>query len=136
MRGLNLFLLAFPLELAAMALGYTSLALIANALAFRILWPYFVLMAFTLRREQLPSRRALQFFFASITLLLNLFWMFSSGQAGVTSTIGRQLLIARADHRRFFCPDPERPFPAADPGGAAVRHGLAGQVRISRPGQP
>ncbi|MDA8124377.1 MAG: ATP-binding protein [Deltaproteobacteria bacterium] len=94
MRGLDLFLLAFPLQLAAMALGYTAIALMSNALLFRIIWPYFVLMAFTLRREQLPSRRVLQFFFASITLLLNLFWIFSSGQASVTSTIGRQLLIA------------------------------------------
>lgn len=94
MRGLNLFLLAFPLQLAAMALGHTAIALLSNALAFRILWPYFVLMSFTLRREQLPRRRVLQIFFASITILLNLFWIFSSGQASVTSTIGRQLLIA------------------------------------------
>lgn len=94
MRGLNLFLLAFPLQLAAMALGYTSLAMISNALLFRVLWPYFVLMAFTLRREQLPRRRVLQIFFAAMTVLLNLFWIFSSGQASATGTFGRQLLIA------------------------------------------
>ncbi|MFA6412095.1 MAG: ATP-binding protein [Syntrophales bacterium] len=94
MRGLNLFLLAFPLQLAAMALGYTSLAMISNALLFRVLWPYFVLMAFTLRREQLPRRRVLQIFFAAMTVLLNLFWIFSNGQASATSTFGRQLLIA------------------------------------------
>ncbi|HAJ26111.1 MAG TPA: hypothetical protein DCG53_02500, partial [Syntrophus sp. (in: bacteria)] len=94
MRGLNLFLLAFPLQLAAMALGYTFIALITNALLFRIIWPYFVLMAFTLRKEQLPSRRVLQIFFAATTLVLNLFWIFSSGQVSATSTIGRQILIA------------------------------------------
>jgi signal transduction histidine kinase/CheY-like chemotaxis protein len=94
MRGLDLFLLAFPLQLAAMALGYTAMAMIANALLFRILWPYFVLLAFTLRKEQMPSRRVLQIFFAAMTLLLNLFWIFSSGQTSPTSTIGRQLLIA------------------------------------------
>ena len=94
MRGLNLFLLAFPLQLAAMALGYTSIAMIANALLFRILWPYFVLMAFTLRRQRSPSRRVLQIFFAAMTVLLNLFWIFSSAQASATSTLGRQLLIA------------------------------------------
>ena len=95
MRGLNLFLLAFPLQLAAMALGYASIAMIANGLLFRIIWPYFVIMAFTLHREQLPSRRVLQIFFAAMTLVLYLFWIFSSGgQASATSTMGRQLLIA------------------------------------------
>jgi signal transduction histidine kinase/CheY-like chemotaxis protein len=94
MRGLNLFLLAFPLQLAAMALGYTAFALVANALVFRIIWPYFVLLAFTLRREQLPRRRVLQIFFAATTLVLYLFWIFSSGQTSATSTIGRQILIA------------------------------------------
>ena len=94
MRGLNLFLLAFPLQLAAMALGYTAMAMITNAVLFRIIWPYFILMAFTLRREQLPSRRVLQIFFASMTLVLILFWIFSSGETSATSTIGRQILIA------------------------------------------
>ena len=94
MRGLNLLLLAFPLQLAVMALGYTAIALMTNGLLFRIIWLYFVLMAFTLRREQLPSRRVLQIFFAATTLILNLFWIFSSGQVSATSTIGRQLLIA------------------------------------------
>jgi len=94
MRGLNLFLLAFPLQLAAMALGYTAVAMITNAVLFRIIWPYFILMAFTLRREQLPSRRVLQIFFAAMTLVLILFWVFSSGQTSATSTIGRQILVA------------------------------------------
>jgi signal transduction histidine kinase/DNA-binding LytR/AlgR family response regulator len=94
MRGLDLFLLAFPLQLAAMALGYTAVALVTNALLFRIIWPYFVLLAFTLRREQLPRRRVLQIFFAATTLVLYLFWIFSSGQTSATSTIGRQILIA------------------------------------------
>ena len=91
MRGLNLFLLAFPLQLAAMALGYTAMAMITNAVLFRIIWPYFIFMAFTLRREQLPSRRVLQIFFASMTLVLILFWIYSSGE---TSATGRQILVA------------------------------------------
>lgn len=94
LRGLNLLLLAFPLQLAAMALGYTAMAMITNAVLFRIIWPYFILMAFTLRREQLPSRRTLQIFFAAMTLVLILFWIYNSGQTSATSTIGRQILVA------------------------------------------
>lgn len=94
MRGLNLFLLAFPLQLAAMALGYTAMAMITNAWLFRIIWPYFVIMAFTLRVEQLPSRRVLQIFFAAMTLVLIAFWIISSGETSATSTIGRQILVA------------------------------------------
>jgi signal transduction histidine kinase/CheY-like chemotaxis protein len=94
MRGLNLFLLVFPLQLAVMALGHTFLALMTNGLLFRIIWPYFVIMAFTLRVEQLPSRRVLQIFFAAMTLVLYLFWIFSSSQTSATSTVGRQVLIA------------------------------------------
>lgn len=94
LRGLNLFLLAFPLQLAAMALGYTAMAMITNAWLFRIIWPYFVIMAFTLRGEQLPSRHVLQIFFAAMTLVLIGFWILSSSQTSATSTIGRQILVA------------------------------------------
>jgi diguanylate cyclase (GGDEF)-like protein len=95
MRGLNLFLLAFPLQLTAMALGHTPIAVIVNAVLIRISWWYFVVMTFTLRKEQSPSRRSLQFFFMTITLVFTLFWLSSfSSQAGAISTIGRQILIA------------------------------------------
>lgn len=94
MHGLNLFLLAFPLQLAAMALGHTAMAMITNAWLFRIIWPYFVIMAFTLRGEQLPSRRVLQIFFVAMTLVLIVFWIISSSQTSATSTISWQILVA------------------------------------------
>ncbi|MBI9085363.1 MAG: response regulator [Desulfobacterales bacterium] len=94
MRGLNLLLLAFPLQLAAIALGHTYIAMVTNLLLFRIIWWYFVIMAFTLRREQLPRRRVLQLFFVTTLLILILFSSFSGSQASAISTLGRQLFIA------------------------------------------
>lgn len=93
-RGLDLLLLAFPLQLVAIALGYTPLAVISNALLIRISWWYFVLMTFTLRTEQSPSRRMLQIFFLAITLVFTLFWVASSNPAVINNgLIGRQILI-------------------------------------------
>ena len=95
MQGLNLFLLVFPIQLAAMALGYIPFAVIVNAILIKFSWWYFVIMTFTLRREQSPSRRLLQLFFVIITLVFTIFWF--SGRitpAGTSINIGRQILIA------------------------------------------
>jgi hypothetical protein len=96
MRGLNLFLLAFPIELAAMALGYTPFAVIVNAVLIRVSWWYFVITTFTLRKEQSPSRRLLQLFFVTITLVFTVFWLSNRSSPSDTKSYlyGRQTLIA------------------------------------------
>ncbi|MFO7813638.1 MAG: ATP-binding protein [Pelovirga sp.] len=94
MRGLNLFLLAFPLQLVAMSLGYVLFAVILNAVMIRFTWWYFVIMTFTLRKEQLPSRRVLQVFFVAITLFFSLFWFGSSIMTyPENKLLGRQILV-------------------------------------------
>lgn len=95
MRGLNLLLLLFPLQLVAMALGYIPLAVIVNLVLIRVSWWYFVFMTFFLRKEQSPNRRLLQVFFLTITLAFSAFW-FSSSSLNDTgnSLFGRQVLIA------------------------------------------
>lgn len=96
MRGLDLSLLVFPIQLVAMALGYTPVAVIINLVLIRISWWYFVVMVFTLRREQSPSRRSLQVFFVTITIIFSLFWFFGSSEAlsAKNKLLGRQILIA------------------------------------------
>ena len=94
MRGLNLFLLLFPLQLVAMLLGYTSVAVMVNAVLIKVSWWYFVVMTFTFRKEQSPSRRLLQIFFLVITIIFTLFWYLGSSSAGANINIGRQILIA------------------------------------------
>lgn len=94
LRGLNLFLLAFPLQLVAMLLGYPLFAVILNAVMIRFTWWYFVIMTFTLRKEQLPSRRVLQVFFVAITLFFSLFWFGSSIITNPENKLlGRQILV-------------------------------------------
>jgi diguanylate cyclase (GGDEF)-like protein len=96
MAGLNLFLLAFPLQLVAMALGYTPFAVILNALLIRIMWWNFVIITFSLRKEQSPSRRLLQAFFVTIALVFTLFWLVDHNSPTNTKNklYGRQTLIA------------------------------------------
>ena len=95
LRGLNLLLAAFPLQLAAMALGYTSVAAILNFLLVRFSWWYFVAIVFALRKESSPSRRLLQAFFVSITLLFTAFWLTDHSAVSTHNNLyGRQLLIA------------------------------------------
>lgn len=94
MRGLNLFLLIFPLQLVAMVLGYTPIAVSVNAVLIKISWWYLVVMTFTFRREQSPSRHLLQLFFIIITLVFTLFWYLSSVSVNSNINIGRQILIA------------------------------------------
>ena len=75
MRGLDLILLAFPVLLAAIALGYDSPAANANAALIKITWLYFVVIAFSLRVEHTPSRRLLQVFFVWILMNNAAFWL-------------------------------------------------------------
>lgn len=85
MRGLNLLLLVFPVQLAAMALGHIPLAVVINLVLIRVSWCYFVVMTFNLRQEQSPSRRLLQVIFLAITLVFTAFWL--------SGAYGRQVLI-------------------------------------------
>lgn len=95
MRGLDLLLLFFPLQLAAMALGHIPLAGMVNAVLIKFSWAYFVVMTFTLRKEHSPKRRVLQLVFAVITLVFALFWITSlNNGAGMNVNIGRQVLVA------------------------------------------
>jgi signal transduction histidine kinase/DNA-binding response OmpR family regulator len=94
MRGLNLFLLAFPIQLVLMTIGNTHLAVIINLVLLKVTWWYFAIMTFTLRQEQSPSRRMLQIVFVTITLALTSFWIISSSATGTVSNLGRYILIA------------------------------------------
>lgn len=60
MSGFSLLLLAFPLELVAMSLGGTGLALHANAILILVGHWFLLLGALLARQEQVPSRRLLQ----------------------------------------------------------------------------
>jgi len=94
MRGLNALLLGFPVQLVAIGLGHIPIAVIINVILVRISWWYFVIMAFSLRREQSPSRRLLQVFFSAITLIFSTFWIANhTGLAVAISNLGRELLI-------------------------------------------
>lgn len=95
-RVLDLFLLAFPLQLAAIALGHVTFAVIVNVVLVRVTWWYLVIMTFALRKEYTPSRRVLQVFFIIITLVFTLFWLSTrSSSTGLQNNLyGRQMLIA------------------------------------------
>jgi len=96
MRGFKLLMLAFPLQLMLLALGHTAWAAEANSVLVRITWWYLVIATFTLRKEQLPSRRVLQVFFVTITLIFTAFWLsYHSSPTDTKSFLyGREVLIA------------------------------------------
>ena len=95
MRGINLLLCTFPLLLVAIALGYDTQAVTANAALIKITWLYFAVIAFSLRVEHTPSRRILQIFFVSILMNNAVFW-FAGRNAWIASRVSltaMQLLI-------------------------------------------
>jgi diguanylate cyclase (GGDEF)-like protein len=98
LRGLNLMLLIFPVQLVAIALGHIPFAVIINAVLIRVSWWYFVLVAFSLRQEHAPSRRLLQTVFLVVTLIFTLFWLSGIGSPSDTKIhlYGRQTLIANS----------------------------------------
>lgn len=91
LRGFDLLLLIFPLQLVLMALGHYELAYGATWVLNRFSWWYFVLTAFLLRQEQSPSRRVLQLFFLAVTLAFTAFWI--SGSHGRLVLIVNGLII-------------------------------------------
>ncbi|MEX8520384.1 MAG: diguanylate cyclase [Leptothrix sp. (in: b-proteobacteria)] len=72
MRWLDLLLLSFPIELAAMALGHAGLALHINAVALLVQLPCLMLLVFALRPEQVPHHRVLQVICGLLGLLMAL----------------------------------------------------------------
>lgn len=66
---LNLALLVLALELLAASLGYSHWALVANTALLTVCRWYYVLVAFTLRQESLPSRRMVQTVYTALALL-------------------------------------------------------------------
>lgn len=74
MRGLKLLPWTYPVFLVALALGYNSFALNGNAMLTKVIWLYFVVVAFSLRKENRPSRRLLQAFFVFVLLNNAAFW--------------------------------------------------------------
>lgn len=97
MRGLTLFLLAFPLQVLAIALGHTGFALGANAVLVMVLSWYFVLLAFTARRELVPSRRVLRAIFVAITCLAMLFWFSSFGWVTIAEGNLKDMVVVVAN---------------------------------------
>jgi diguanylate cyclase (GGDEF)-like protein len=96
MHGFTLVLGAIPVELAAVVLGHGNAAIIINALVIKLSWVYFVVLAFTLRKEQSPSRRVLQVFFIAITATNVMFWLTNNGvlSDNKENLDGLKLLIA------------------------------------------
>lgn len=67
-RGFDLLLLAFPLEMLAMAGGHARAALHANAIVIAASLVFYVVAGFGLRQEQVPGRRVLLAVYAAIAL--------------------------------------------------------------------
>lgn len=72
LRGFTLLLLAFPAQLAAMAFGYTLLALGLGTVVSVVATWYCVVLALAATREQVPSRRTLQTIYILIGLIATL----------------------------------------------------------------
>jgi diguanylate cyclase (GGDEF)-like protein len=91
MRMLNGLLWGFPLLLTLLLLGSVSTAVNINNLLIKITWILFVVVAFSLRKEQTPGRRSLQIFFVGILLSMVFFWFLWSFYNG-TAKVDVQLL--------------------------------------------
>lgn len=70
MRGLSGLMLLYPLQLVAMALGYSRIALEMNALVILALTFFCLVLPFTARRESIPSRRVVRVIYSLQTLSL------------------------------------------------------------------
>lgn len=67
------------MQVALLISGYVGFAIIINALLIKLSWGWFVAVAFSLRKEQSPSRRLLQMIFTVITLFNVMFWLTNNG---------------------------------------------------------
>lgn len=106
LRGLTVFFLAFPVQMAAMALGYTMMALgIGAAITLAGAW-YCVALAFTARREQVPSRRLLQAMYVMLAVVATLFILTDFGWTtliGTTSKSAWAMLFGGIINSSLIC---------------------------------
>lgn len=73
LQGFTVLLLVFPIQLAAMALGYTLIALsIASLMSIAATW-YCAILALATTQELVPSRRVLRAVYLVIALIATLF---------------------------------------------------------------
>jgi diguanylate cyclase (GGDEF)-like protein len=95
MRGLKLLLWTYPVLLAALVLGYNSFAINGNAALTKANWIYFTVVAFSLRKENQPSRRLMQVFFVFVLLNNSVFWiaLLSSRFISKADLGGLQMLV-------------------------------------------
>ena len=70
MYGIRLLLLLFPLELGAMMLGYTRLALHTNSMVLLFAGPYLLILALFARRQVAPGLKVLRLVYGTNTILL------------------------------------------------------------------
>lgn len=70
MRGLEALMPLYPLQLAAMAWGYTRMALQINALVILSIAVFSLVLPFTASQESAPSRRVLRIIYSLQTLSL------------------------------------------------------------------
>lgn len=89
MRGLKVFLWAIPVWVAALALGYSTFSMNANAVLIKVSLLYFVVTAFALRVEGTPSRRLLRVFFVAVLMTNVIFW-----SAGRSSQIAAKISLS------------------------------------------
>ena len=96
MRGLDILLLAFPVQIALIALGHPAGAGISNFVVVRIVLWYLAFMAFTLRKDRTPSRLTLRLTFTGMAVLFTTFWLTYYINPTATQGIpfGRLVLIA------------------------------------------
>ncbi len=96
MRGLDLLLCAVPAAVLLLLFGRADLAVVVAATVIKVSWFLFVAIAFSLRREQSPSRRVLQAFFIVITAFNVLFWLSNHGilSDAKENLDGMKLLVA------------------------------------------
>lgn len=80
LQGFTVLLLVFPVQVAAMALGYTLMALsIGPLVSVAAAW-YCVALAFAATREQVPSRRILRSAYTVLAFLATLFSLIDFGR--------------------------------------------------------
>ena len=94
LRGFDLLLLAFPVQLALMALGHVELALGSNYLLLVLTRWYSTVVAFTTRQEGTPSRRFIRIVHLALTALITLFMVWRvSGISGSANGIRYVVLL-------------------------------------------
>ena len=95
LRGIDLLLLVFPFQIAAVLVGYPILAAASNFVLVRATWWYLTITTFTFRTERSPSRGKLQILFLITTTLFTVLWVSYSNATGNVDNpyFGRGVLI-------------------------------------------